>query len=81
MTERDKALRQIQEYDFAMTEVNLFLDNHPEDAQALAYYQRYRTLSENSTREYEEKYGPLTMAGVCSDTFWDWVRTPWPWEC
>ncbi len=80
MTERDKALRQIQEYDFALTEANLFLDNHPQDAQALAYYQRFRTLSENATMEYEKKYGPLKMTGICSDTFWDWVRTPWPWE-
>jgi spore coat protein JB len=30
--------------------------------------------------EYEEKYGPITIFGVEDDNYWDWVKTPWPWE-
>ena len=81
MSEKERAMRQLQEYGFALTEVNLFLDSHPDDAQALAYYQRHKDLSDAATQAYEENYGPITINGVRSNTFWDWVSTPWPWEC
>ncbi len=80
MTEQEKAMLRVQEHDFALIEVNLFLDTHPNDASALAYYQRMRHLAADARAEYENKYGPLTIMGVQNDNYWDWVKTPWPWE-
>ena len=37
MSEREKALRLVQIYKFAVIEANLFCDTHPENKQALEY--------------------------------------------
>ena len=31
-------------------------------------------------KEYEEKYGPLT-ANANTGSEWNWIDSPWPWEC
>jgi spore coat protein JB len=80
MTEQEKAMLRVQQNDFALTEVNLFLDTHPQCAEALSYYQRVRNQAALCRAEYEEKYGPITIFGVEDDNYWDWVKTPWPWE-
>ncbi len=80
MTEQEKAMLRLQQYDFMLIEVNLFLDTHPDDAQALAYYQRTRELAADARADYEERFGPVTISGVCNDNYWDWVKTAWPWE-
>ena len=81
MTPNDKMalMRQIQAYSFAVLEVGLYLNTHPNDAEAMAYYEKYNTLLRESTEAYECKFGPLTMRGVKGDT-WSWINDPWPWE-
>ncbi len=81
MTVNDKSalMRQIQAYSFAVLEVGLFLNTHPNDSEAIAYYEKYNALLKESTEAYECNFGPLTSRGVKGDT-WTWVREPWPWE-
>ena len=42
MNERERLLRRIQAEDFAVYETVLYLDGHPKNRQALAYYQKHR---------------------------------------
>lgn len=75
---RREMLMQIKEYDFALDELNLYLDTHPDDAQALCLHNNYaRTLRELET-EYQKVYGPLTANYPCKK--WRWLEEPWPWE-
>lgn len=78
-SDRNALMRNIQAYSFAVLEVSLFLNNHPCDSEALAYYEKYNALLKEATEAYECSFGPLTHRGVKGDT-WTWVRDPWPWE-
>ncbi len=80
MTERENALQNVRMHDFALFETALYLDAHPEDPAALAYYQKMRAALAKVQAAYETTYGPLTHAGVNSQTEWTWVNDPWPWE-
>lgn len=78
--EKMTLLRKIQVVDFALQEVNLFLDTHPRNKKALTYYEMYRKLRHELHREYTEKFGPLTRDDVTSTENWTWIDDPWPWE-
>lgn len=73
-------LEQIRALSFVKTEVELYLDTHPNCSAALDYY--YRTISEleRLTEIYENEAGPLSAAGVRSEKNWTWVEEPWPWQ-
>ncbi len=78
---RCQMLGKIRELEFAAVELTLYLDNNPDDQEAL---NDYNAASENLTRikkEYEQKYGPLSSFGCStSRSPWQWVEGPWPWE-
>ncbi len=80
MNQREKMLKELQEYSFALTEVNLFLDSHPNDQNALDYYHQNRVAYQHALSEYESQFGPMTITGVECTNAWTWVDTPWPWE-
>jgi spore coat protein JB len=66
--------------DFALYEVILYLDVYPHSCDALETYHKLKAQSEALHGEYEANYGPLTAFGNRSDSSWDWVSTPFPWE-
>lgn len=79
---RAKLLKEISMVDFAIVELNLYLDTHPDDVDAVAYIKQYITILNHLKEEYAAQYGPLT---VCDATFndcdtWKWARMPLPWE-
>jgi spore coat protein JB len=80
MNEQKKLYRMIRAYSFAVYEVALYLDGHPDDKRALAYYAKYNEKLKDATARYEKRYGPLTICGVSGTDGWTWVGTPWPWE-
>lgn len=82
MNEEQKMLmRKLQEYEFACLDLQLFLDTHPNDQQALAEYNKYGKLMMETKKLYEDKYGLLTSYGTTtSNSPWEWVYQPWPWE-
>ena len=79
MNEQKKLLKQIQIYSFAVVETTLYLDGHPCDKRALAYYNKYNGMLAELKAKYESKYGPLTSFSNTECT-WKWVDGPWPWE-
>ena len=81
MNNRQMLLKRIQVCDFILLETNEFLDNHPSNTEAIRYLKKHQEMREESVREYEEKYGPLTATGYkyYTDRF-TYVDNPWPWE-
>ena len=75
-----KYLRYIQSLTFALHETVLYLNGHPCDKEALAYYHKTKARLLEATAEFEAKYGPLTYKGVCDNDVWTWIKGPWPWE-
>ena len=51
----------INEVSFAAYDALLFLDTHPDDADALAYFRKHSRMRNAALKEYERLYGPLTL--------------------
>lgn len=61
MMSREALLRKISEASFAVKDIHLFLDTHPEDEKALAYFREAVASRKALMREYARTYGPLTI--------------------
>lgn len=79
---RAELMRQIQMLDFYAVELNLFLDTHPDDQQALQDYQYILQQSKQLRTVYENRFGPLNNfhSAVVNSNLWNWIDEPWPWE-
>lgn len=79
---RKELLDWINAISFALNDVNLFLDTHPCDENALAYFHECSRLRNQALKEYAAYYGPLTIDTAvesCAD-YWNWINDPWPWQ-
>ena len=72
--------RRIMEYDFALYDLNLYLDTHPSDSDTIMTFRALRNTYDQLVDEYVHRFGPLTAKQVTSDNYWTWVSEPWPWE-
>lgn len=79
MDKRNELLKQIMIADFALHETALFLDTHPKNSKALAYYRKMQERREELAERFRKEFGPLTYYEVKSST-WNWTDTPWPWQ-
>lgn len=80
MYDRSSALKKVQMYSFGAHEAALYLDSHPDNPKALAYFRKSQQLADQATAAYEESFGPLTYHAGTNTKYWDWVDGPWPWE-
>jgi len=77
---RNQLMRKVYEAGFATDDAALFLDTHPGDVQALAYYQQMNQIYNQAAQEYAALYGPLKRNQMDNDQYWSWGEGPWPWE-
>lgn len=77
---KEEFLKEIMRLSFVTLETNLFLDGHPQNKKALAYFKKYNELLTKKKKEYESLYGPLTAYGNESDKEWLWSTQAWPWQ-
>lgn len=82
MNEKARLLRLIQQLDFSMYELSLYLDTHPSCANALERFEDLKEARRDAANEYVAKYGPLTHRGAGRGKAgeWSWLSMPWPWE-
>lgn len=76
---KKELLEQIQQLQFVVIELNLFLDTHPDNTTALRDYNTTVTKLKRVQNLYNRHYGMLTPINI-SRNGWDWVESPWPWE-
>ena len=62
-SEKEEMLINIGEYSFMMHDLNLYLDVHPNDVEALRKFNEYRNKTNELINNYERKYGPLSQKG------------------
>ena len=79
MNERQALMQQIATFDFAIAELNLYLDTHPDDRAAKRKLSDAEHQSRRLRREYEEKYGPIVFRDS-PDNRMKWIKNPWPWD-
>lgn len=79
--ERDRQLLEIQKVAFAMKDINLYLDVHPEDRCMINLYNRYLNQKRELLQNFENRFGPITLdSKSLNSTPWAWNTTKWPWE-
>ena len=79
MSERERLSRRIAAIDFALVELHLFLDSHPNNKEVANKLEEYQTKSSELRAQYEEKFGPLSPIGKNGNR-WSWISNPWPWD-
>ena len=80
-SEKDALLEQWQQYNFALIDLNLYLDTNPNDRNALALYGEYLNTKKQLQDKYETKYGPIELSSnSVINGNWKWINSPWPWE-
>lgn len=79
MNRKYALMKQINEASFAIDDILLFLDTHPDDCNAMQYYHEMAAARRNAMEAYEKQFGPLMVDSVYGNT-WDWVTEKWPWE-
>lgn len=79
MSDRDRLLQRIATLDFAVVELHLFLDTHPNDTATAEKLAAFEMKSKELTSEFEEKFGPLTTSQLDANR-WAWIANPWPWD-
>lgn len=76
-TDKGKLLLKIYEYDFALNDLSLYLDLHPEDNEIYKVFRNYTEEQRKHVDMYEKKYGPMEITeSMYSSYMWD--EGPWP---
>ena len=80
MTEKE-LLYNVMKYQFYLTDLQLFLDTHPDSKEAEEDYKALSVKLRNAIRDYEKQYGSLLGGGLSSVVnAKNWVNSKWPWE-
>ena len=77
---KSRYIADVYELGFVMVETALYLDTHPDDGEALAFYADMKHQYAEAVRLYNENVGPLSFYHVTNENYWNWVATPMPWE-
>lgn len=73
-------LSELQVLAFAVQELALYLDTHPEDAEALELYKQYQEMYQKCATTYQQQIRPLNHTSPSQHGTYAWLDDPWPWE-
>jgi hypothetical protein len=76
-TEQEAYLYMIMELEFAMSDLGLYLDLHPEDDKVLGVFKKYLDELTEYKTSYVRKYGPLELCDTNGKNY-SWINN-WPW--
>ncbi len=94
VAERLQMLKEIDEISFVVNDLILYLDTHPQDANALSEFSKAAVKRKQLLQEYANQYEPLTQNCICVETnnqsqtntkylgekHFTWLDGPLPWE-
>ncbi len=71
-------MRRVSEALFYVTDLNLYLDTHPDDTKALRMFAEASANAKACVEAFESRYYPLYATSAdCSDS-WEWLVGTWP---
>lgn len=71
---------ELQALGFAVNELALYLDTHPDDEEALEVYRAYQRMLHECGMQFNKENGPMTHMDPVDDKTYTWMQDPWPWE-
>lgn len=79
-SERGALFRQLNEVSFAMDELRLYLDIHPDCCEALKLFCAYQEQRQALLKAYTDQFGSIDAYDVNTENGWNWIDGPMPWE-
>ena len=83
MNEKERMMLEIQQLDFAIKDINLYLDVHPNDRCMIRKFNEYLNTKERLLDEYQNRFGPIAL-NVPNKSLeknpWSWLETKSPWK-
>ncbi len=73
----------IQKTSFAVDDIRLYLDTHPDCEEGLKYHHKVQAMRNEAVKLYTENFGPIYSYFVeptCDNESWNWNEGPLPWE-
>lgn len=85
MPDRTALLKEIDEVSFAVNDVTLYLDTHPDCREGIAYFNEMAPRRAALLKQFAESFEPLTVDCICKDQnaltdHFTWLDGPAPWE-
>ena len=77
---REQLFMWVNQLSFCADDMMLYLDTHPDDKDALEYYNQCREVLKMAKIGYESKYGAFTLCNVSKLSEWNWNEGPYPWD-
>jgi spore coat protein JB len=65
---------------FVIKELNLYLDTHPNDKEALDMLISLNKLMQEGQERFVRLFGPQRIMDITSGDEYTWINDPWPWE-
>ena len=65
---------------FLIDDLRLFLDTHPDNAEALSLFSEYQNQRSELISKYTNQFGPIDSYCVNTDNGWSWINEPMPWK-
>ena len=78
--ERERMFLEFSRMAFAAHELNLYLDNYPDNSSMLRLFHDYSNRASALMEEYQKKYGPIVVSSSGVNIPFQWVNSTWPWE-
>ena len=73
-------MHELQALGFAMNELVLYLDTHPEDHEAAQLLESYTKLYRQGMEKVRSQHGPMRNTDAVCDGKFRWLDGAWPWE-
>ena len=78
---REEALLNLDQTAFAMHEINLYLDNFPDDQNMINQFNEFRKAYDEMLNNYQSKYGPISINNpYMTESPFAWTKDSWPWD-
>lgn len=76
---KESELIKVMALSFALNDLNLYLDLHPDDKVMFEKFKKYNEEYKKLSKEYAKTYGPLKLTQTKGENF-NWIESPWPWD-
>ena len=82
MNRKAKMKRYIDALAFAIYEMVLYLDTHPDCRRGQESFNTLKRRYKEAVEAYEAEFGPLVRNFMDANPNgkWEWIKGPWPWE-
>lgn len=78
-TNEEALLLKLSQMEFALNDLSLYLDLHPNDTAVFNKFRDYTNEYKRYLNEFEKTYRPLCLSSINKDSY-EYYKNPWPWD-